>query len=59
MKKLPKLCRFKARNLAFVHIDGGKRKLYLGKRGAPETEAAYRRIGRRRIDGERGLTSTR
>lgn len=44
MKKLPKLCRFKARNLAFVHIDGGKRKLYLGKWGAPETEAAYRRF---------------
>ncbi len=44
MKKFPKLCRFKARNLAFVHIDGGKRKLYLGKWGAPETEAAYRRF---------------
>lgn len=44
MKKLPKLRRFKARNLAFVHIDGGKRKLYLGKWGASETEAAYRRF---------------
>ena len=35
---------FKARNLAFVRIDGGKRKLYLRKRGAPETKAAYRRF---------------
>lgn len=39
--RLPKLCRNKARNLAFVYA--GKRKIYLGKWGAPETVAAYRR----------------
>lgn len=39
--RLPKLCRSKSRNLAFVYE--GKRKIYLGKQGAPETVAAYRR----------------
>ena len=37
--KLPKLCRNKTRNRAFV-LERGK-KIYLGKWGAPETEAAY------------------
>lgn len=62
MKKLPKLCRFKARNLASVHIDGGKRKLCLGKWGAPETPAARRRCVATLVDdgaGSRGLTSAR
>ena len=39
--RLPKLCRNKLRNAAFVYC--GKRKIYLGKWGAPETVAAYRR----------------
>ena len=37
--KLPKLCRNKTRDRAFV-LERGK-KIYLGKWGAPETEAAY------------------
>lgn len=37
---IPKLCRQKLRNLAFVR-DGQKR-VYLGKWGEPATEAAYR-----------------
>ena len=39
--RLPKLCRNKLRDAAFVYC--GKRKIYLGKWGAPETIAAYRR----------------
>lgn len=39
--RLPKLCRNKTRNLAFVYH--GKQKIYLGKWGEPETVAAYRR----------------
>ncbi len=39
--RLPKLCRNKWRDAAFVYC--GKRKIYLGKWGAPETIAAYRR----------------
>ncbi|MBQ9811922.1 MAG: site-specific integrase [Thermoguttaceae bacterium] len=38
--KLPKLCRNKTRDRAFV-LERGKR-IYLGKWGAPETEAAYK-----------------
>lgn len=37
--RLPKLCRNKTRDRAFV-LERGKR-IYLGKWGAPETEAAY------------------
>ena len=39
--RLPKLCRNKWRDAAFVYC--GKRKIYLGKWGAPATIAAYRR----------------
>ncbi len=41
--RIPKLCRDKRHNVAFVCANGGKSKIYLGKWGAPETEAAYRR----------------
>lgn len=41
LNALPKLCRNKWRDAAFVYC--GKRKIYLGKWGAPETIAAYRR----------------
>ena len=39
--KIPKLCNNKSRGRAFV-LEGRK-KIYLGKWGTPETEAAYRR----------------
>ena len=38
--RLPKLCRNKLRNAAFVYC--GKRKIYLGEWGAPETVTAFR-----------------
>lgn len=38
--RLPKLCRQKLRNRAFVRHDG--KKIYLGKWGDPQTEANYR-----------------
>lgn len=38
--KLPKLCRNRKKNLAFVYQ--GKKKIYLGKWGTPEAEVAYR-----------------
>ena len=38
--RLPKLCRQKLRNRAFVRQDG--KKIYLGKWGDPQTEANYR-----------------
>lgn len=41
--KFPKLCRFAARDLAFVYAPGGKKKIYFGKWGSPEAVAAYRR----------------
>jgi len=39
--RLPKLCRNKTRDAAFVYRDG--KKIYLGRWNAPETIAAYRR----------------
>ena len=39
--RLPKLCRNKTRDAAFVYRDG--KKIYLGRWNAPETVAAYRR----------------
>lgn len=39
--RLPKLCRNNLRDVAFVYC--GRRKIYLGKWGAPDTIAAYRR----------------
>ena len=38
--RIPKLCRQKLRNLAFV--TEGKKRIYLGKWGSPEAEAKYR-----------------
>lgn len=42
MRKPPKLCRNKAKNFAYVYVD--RKQFYLGKWGAPETQAAYDRF---------------
>jgi len=42
MKRAPKLCRHRGRNLGYVRLGG--RQIYLGPWGDSETEAAYRRV---------------
>ena len=48
--KIPKLAHFNARNLAYVNV--GKRKVYLGKWGDPETARKYAEFIDRLINGE-------
>ena len=49
--RIPKLCRAKARNLAFVCV-GSKKKIYLGKWGSPEAAAKYSEYVDKLIRGE-------